>query len=142
MHFEDLSVGQTASMSKTITETDVVLFAGLTGDFNPLHVDKVAAAGSVFGERIAHGMLIASLLCPVLGLRLPGPGTIHLQQSLRFRRPVRIGDTNEAVVEIVELIDEKARVRLKTYCRNQEGEVVTLGEALVQVPRAEAPRGA
>ena len=132
--FERLAVGQTAEMAKTVTEADVVLFAGVTGDFNPVHVDAVAAERSRFGGRIAHGMLSAGLVSAVLAMRLPGPGTIYLSQSLRFTRPVRIGDTVTARVEIAELVPAKRRVRLATTCLNQRGETVLEGEAVVMVP--------
>lgn len=138
MRFEDLSVGQAAEFAKTITETDVVLFAGITGDLNPAHIDEVAAGHSRFGGRIAHGMLSAGLISAVLGTRLPGPGTIYLEQTLRFTRPVRIGDTVTARVEVAELIEKRRRVRLATTCRNQAGETVLEGEALVMVPAAES----
>ena len=132
--FERLAVGQTAEMAKTVTEADVVLFAGVTGDFNPVHVDAVAAERSRFGGRIAHGMLSAGLVSAVLAMRLPGPGTIYLSQSLRFTRPVRIGDTVTARVEIAELVPAKRRVRLLTTCLHQRGETVLEGEAVVMVP--------
>ena len=121
-------------MSKTVTDADVVLFAGVTGDFNPAHVDAVAAASGPFGGRIAHGMLTGGLISAVLAMRLPGPGTIYLSQSLRFLRPVRIGDTVTARVEVLETISEKRRVRLATTAANQNGEQVVEGEALVMVP--------
>ena len=138
MQFEDLIAGVTAEMSKTITETDVTLFAGITGDFNPVHVDAVAAARSRFGGRIAHGMLSAGLISAVLAMKLPGPGSIYLSQSLKFTRPVRIGDTVTAQVSVASVNTEKRRVTLTTVCRNQEGEMVLEGEALVLVP-LEAP---
>ena len=138
MDFAELRVGQTAQVSKTITEADVVLFAGITGDLNPVHVDQVAAERSPFGGRIAHGMLTASFISTVLGMRLPGPGTIYLSQSLRFLRPVRIGDTVTARVEVAELVPAKRRARLLTVCLNQQGETVVEGEAMVMLP-AEAP---
>lgn len=134
MRYEELRVGMRAELAKTITEADVVLFAGVTGDFNPMHVDAVAALASPFGGRIAHGMLTAALICPVLGMHLPGPGTIHLSQTLRFTQPVRIGDTVTARAEVVELLPERRRARLTTTCLNQAGEVVVEGEALVMVP--------
>lgn len=133
MHFEELAVGQSATFSKTVTEADVVQFAGITGDLNPLHIDAVAAAGSRFGGRIAHGMLSAGLISAVIGMKLPGSGTIYLEQSLRFRAPVRIGDTVTARVEVVELIAKRRRVRLRTICEVEGGEVVIEGEALVMV---------
>lgn len=134
MRFEELSVGQSAELAKTVTETDVVLFAGITGDFNPAHVNEVEAAGSRFGGRIAHGMLTAGLISAVLGTRLPGPGCIYVGQTLRFTRPVRIGDTVTARVEVASLESERRRVRLDTRCTNQEGAVVLEGEAEVLMP--------
>lgn len=131
--FEDLSVGQKASFGKTITEADVVLFAAVTGDTNPMHLNEEYAREGFFGERIAHGMLAAGLLTKVMGTQLPGPGTIYMSQSLRFRRPVRIGDTVTATVEITALNAEKHRVSLRTVCCVR-GEPVLEGEALVAVP--------
>jgi 3-hydroxybutyryl-CoA dehydratase len=131
--FEDLSVGQKASFGKTITEADIVLFAAVTGDTNPMHLNEEYAKTSIFGERIAHGMLAAGLITKVMGTQLPGPGTIYLSQSLRFRRPVRIGDTVTATVEIIGLVPEKHRVNLRTVCAVR-GEPVLEGEALVTVP--------
>lgn len=133
-----LEPGAAAEFSKTVTEADVVLFAGITGDFNPVHVDATAAAGSPFGERVAHGMLSAAFISTVLGTRLPGPGCIYLSQSLRFVRPVRIGDTVTARAEVAEVVARKRRVRLATLCRNQDGETVVEGEALVLVPEPPA----
>ena len=130
---DDLHVGQAAELAKTVTESDIVLFAGVTGDFNPVHVDAVAASRSVFGERIAHGMLSAGFISAVLGMRLPGTGSIYLSQSLRFTKPVRIGDTITARVEVLEVLATKRRVRLATSCRNQRGETVVEGEAVVMV---------
>lgn len=124
----------TAEFSKTVTEADVVMFAGVTGDFNPAHVDAVAAERGPFGGRIAHGMLSASFISTVLAMRLPGPGTIYLSQGLRFLRPVRIGDTVTAKVEVAETMAAKRRVRLATWVENQAGEKVVEGEALVMVP--------
>jgi 3-hydroxybutyryl-CoA dehydratase len=134
MTFEEIRVGQAAEFAKTITEADVVLFAGVTGDFNPLHVNQVAAEASRFGGRIAHGMLTASLISTVIGMHLPGPGCVYLGQTLRFARPVRIGDTITARAEVVELIAAKRRLRLATICTNQDGETVLDGEATVLVP--------
>jgi 3-hydroxybutyryl-CoA dehydratase len=133
MYSDEVVVGQTAEFRKTVTETDVVLFAGITGDLNPAHIDEVAASASRFGGRIAHGMLSASFISTVLGTRLPGPGTIYLEQSLRFTAPVRIGDTVTARVEVAELLP-KRRARLTTTVLNQKGEAVVEGEALVMVP--------
>src|SRR3954471_14315234 len=132
---DELSVGQVAELTKTVTESDIVLFAGVTGDFNPVHIDAKAAKKSVFGERIAHGMLSAGFISAVLGMRLPGAGSIYLSQTLRFTKPVRIGDTVTARVEVLEVLTAKRRVRLATSCRNQHGEVVVDGEAVVMLNR-------
>ena len=134
MTIHDIAVGQTAEFTKTVTETDVVLFAGITGDFNPAHVDEVEAAKGMFGGRIAHGLLSAGFISTVLAMRLPGPGTIYLSQNLRFVRPVRIGDTVTARVEVAEVIAPKRRVRLTTSVSNHHGETVIDGEATVMVP--------
>jgi len=136
-HVDQLHVGDSAEMAKTVTETDIALFAGVTGDFNPVHIDAVAAERSMFGGRVAHGMLSAGFISAVLGMRLPGPGSVYLSQSLRFTKPVRIGDTVTARVEVLEVIAAKRRVRLATTCRNQNGEVVVEGEAVVMVDRRE-----
>ena len=129
----ELQIGDSAEFTKTVTEVDLSLFTGISGDFNPYHVDEVAAASGRFGGRVVHGMLTSSFICTVLGMRLPGPGTIHLEQNLRFLAPVRPGDTITARVEVVELLP-KNRVRLKTECRSQDGTVVVDGEALVIAP--------
>jgi 3-hydroxybutyryl-CoA dehydratase len=130
---DGLQVGQAAEMAKTVTEADIALFAGVTGDFSPVHVDAVAASQSRFGERIAHGMLSAGFISAVIAMRLPGPGSIYLSQSLRFTKPVRIGDTVTTRVEVVEVMAPKRRLRLATVCRNQNGETVVEGEAVVMV---------
>ncbi|MBV8702116.1 MAG: MaoC family dehydratase [Acetobacteraceae bacterium] len=135
MTFDDLSVGQTASLGKTITEADILMFAAVSTDTNPVHIDAEAAKASMFKERIAHGMLSAGLISAVLGTRLPGPGTIYLGQTLRFRAPVRIGDTVTATVEITALDRDKQRATLKTTC-SVAGKPVIEGEAQVQLPRA------
>lgn len=136
MRFDELEVGQSAEWSKTVTEADVTLFAGITGDFNPAHVDQATAEKGRFGGRIAHGMLSAGLISACLAMRLPGPGTIYLKQTLRFTQPVRIGDTVTARVEVAELFAAKQRARLTTECTNQQGETVLSGEALVWLPDA------
>ncbi|MEO5580198.1 MAG: MaoC family dehydratase [Gemmatimonadaceae bacterium] len=133
MRLEDLAVGQTAEFGKTITEADVAMFAGVTGDFNPVHVNETVAQRSRFKGRIAHGMLSAGLISATIAGKLPGPGTIYLSQTLRFTAPVRIGDTVTASVSIVEIIAAKRRVRLATVCRNQDGATVLDGEATVLV---------
>ena len=131
--FEDLAIGQTASLGKTITEADILLFAAVSTDTNPVHINAEVAKASIFGERIAHGMLSAGLISAVLGTRLPGPGSIYMSQTLRFRGPVKIGATVTATVEITALNAEKKRATLTTIC-TVDGEVVIEGEALVQVP--------
>jgi 3-hydroxybutyryl-CoA dehydratase len=137
---EKLKVGDTAEFGKTISESDIYLYAGITGDFNPVHVNKAYAEGTFFKTRIAHGMLSAGLISAVLANQLPGPGTIYLKQELRFLAPVRMGDTITARVEVIELIPDKNRVRLKTVCSNQEGIIVLDGEALVSVPKSARTR--
>lgn len=133
-----LAVGQWAEMHKTVSENDVVGFASITGDFNPVHMDEAAAEKTIFGGRIAHGMLTAGFISACLAMQLPGPGSIYLSQSLSFKRPVRLGDTITTRVEIVEWNEGKRRARLSTKCRNQRDEVVIDGEALVMVPREES----
>lgn len=128
---EDLSIGEFATVSKTISETDIYLFAGITGDFNPAHVDEEYAKTTVFKRRIAHGMLTAGLISHILGMKLPGPGAIYLQQQVRFLAPVFVGDTITARAEVIEIISEKKRVRMRTTCTNQAGETVLDGEALM-----------
>lgn len=131
--FEDLSLGQTARFSKTITEADILMFAAVSGDTNPVHIDAEHAAGTMFKERIAHGMLSAGLISAVLGTRLPGPGTIYMGQTLKFRAPVKIGDTVTAVVEVTALDPAKRRATLSTTCL-VGGKPVIEGEATVMVP--------
>jgi 3-hydroxybutyryl-CoA dehydratase len=132
---DELSVGQSARFSKTITETDIYLYAGISGDFNPAHVNEQYAAETFFKTRIAHGMLTASFISTLIGTILPGPGSIYMRQELNFLAPVRIGDTVTAIAEVAEIIADKKRVRLKTWCINQEGTTVLDGEALVSPPR-------
>ncbi|SDF81868.1 3-hydroxybutyryl-CoA dehydratase [Thermoanaerobacter thermohydrosulfuricus] len=131
----ELKIGDKDYFEKTITETDVYLYAGITGDFNPAHINQVASEKTMFKGRIAHGMLTAGLISAVLGTKLPGPGTIYLGQELKFTKPVRIGDTIKAEVEVVEIIPEKNRVILKTICTNQNNEVVLEGMATVLAPK-------
>jgi 3-hydroxybutyryl-CoA dehydratase len=113
---EDLSVGMSAETAKTITDADIVLFAAVSTDVNAVHMDEDFAKTTMFGGRIAHGMLSASLISAVLGNRLPGPGTIYMNQSLRFRAPVRPGDTVHARVTVKEVIAEKSRIVVDTVC--------------------------
>ncbi len=134
MRFEELSVGQSAEMSHTVTDAMVRQFADVTGDHNPVHLDEAYATSTSFGGRIAHGMLTAGFVSACMATRLPGPGAIYLTQTLRFTRPVRLGDTVTVQVRIVELTEATRRVRLATTCRNQAGKVVLDGEATVLVP--------
>jgi 3-hydroxybutyryl-CoA dehydratase len=131
--FEDLQIGQTASLGKTITEADILLYAAVSTDTNPVHIDAEAAKQSIFGERIAHGMLSAGLISAVLGTRLPGAGTLYMRQSLRFTAPVKIGDTVKATATVTALSADKKRATLSTVCTVGD-EVVIDGEAYVQVP--------
>ena len=128
------TVGQSAEMTKIITEEDVFLFAGITGDRNPVHISKEFAAKTRFGERIAHGMLTAGLISAVFGMKLPGPGSLYVSQTLSFLGPVKIGDEITARAEVMEVISEK-RLKLKTQCINQRKEVVLEGEAIIVPPR-------
>lgn len=134
VYMEDIRVGMTDEYRKTLTETDVVLFAGLTGDNNPMHIDDEFACGTRFGGRIVHGLLTSSLLSSVIGMKLPGPGCIYMSQSLRFVKPVHIGDTVCARTTVVEVMAEKQRVRMATECIVR-GEKVLDGEAVVWVPK-------
>jgi len=133
MKFEEIEVGQSAEFTKSISDEDVMSFAKITGDFNPVHVDEVTASSSQFGGRIAHGMLTAGLISAALAGKLPGPGSVYLSQTLRFTGPVRIGDTVTATVQVIEIVAAKRRVKLSTVCSNQRGEKVIEGEALVMV---------
>lgn len=132
--FEDLSVGMREVYLKTVMDSDVIGFAQLSGDRNPIHLSEHFAARTRFGGRIAHGLYTASLISAILGMRLPGPGAVYLSQTLKFRAPVRIGDVIEVSVEVVELIEKGARARLHCEAR-VDAAVVLEGEALVMVPR-------
>jgi len=131
--FADLRIGMSATFAKTITEADIVLFAAVSGDNNALHINAEYAATTIFETRIAHGMLSASVISAAIANKLPGPGSIYLSQSLRFRAPVRAGDTVHAVVAVTELQFERSRVLLSTEC-TVRGVVVISGEALVLLP--------
>src|SRR5215831_13920120 len=135
LFFDDLKVGMTERLKKTIAASDVVGFAQLTGDRNPIHLSEHFAARTSFGGRIAHGLYTASLISAVLGTRLPGPGAIYISQTLNFRAPVRIGDTVEVTVTVAELVPERQRARLTCICKVDD-EIVLDGEALVKVPSA------
>jgi 3-hydroxybutyryl-CoA dehydratase len=134
---EELSVGQSASLTRTVAEADIVAFAQVTGDTNPVHLDAAYAATTSFGQRIAHGMLSAGYISAVLGTTLPGPGAIYLSQALKFKRPVKIGDDVTAQVTITEINEAKAQVTLSTVCA-VNGKTVVDGEAVVMVPRKAA----
>lgn len=132
---DELSIGDKASFQKTFTESDVYLFAGITGDINPAHINEIAASKTMFKGRVVHGMLTASLISAVLGVQLPGPGTVYLGQDIKFTSPVRFGDTILAEVEVIQIIKEKNIVKFNTICTNQDNVVVVKGQATVMPPR-------
>jgi 3-hydroxybutyryl-CoA dehydratase len=136
MTFNDLQIGQKASVQKTFTAADVTAFAGISLDVNPIHMSDKYAENSIFGKRIVHGILTSGLISAVLANKLPGPGTIYLGQELKFTKPVRIGDTITATATIIEMIVEKNIIKLETVCTNQDGDVVTKGVATVMPPKA------
>ena len=136
MTIQEMKIGDHASVTKTVSEKDVYLFAGITGDLNPAHTNEVAASKTMFKTRIAHGMLGAGFISAVLGMYLPGPGTIYMGQELKFTKPVHIGDTVTATATVEEIILEKNRVILDTTVVNQDGEVVIKGKATVMPPKA------
>ncbi len=135
---DEMAVGDWAEVAKTISESDVYTFAGVTGDFNPAHVNEHYASGTFFKRRIAHGMLSAGLISNVLGTHLPGPGAVYISQELTFTAPVYIGDTITARAEVKELLADKNRVILKTICTNQDGAVVIDGTALMSPMKKKA----
>lgn len=132
---DELEIGQSASFTKTVTEADCYNYAGVSGDFNPAHINEAYAEKTFFKSRIAHGMLSAGFISAVLGTKLPGPGTIYMSQDLKFLKPVYFGDTITAECTVDEIIKEKNRVVLKTVCTNQKGEIVIDGKALVMAPK-------
>ncbi len=134
--FHELQVGQAAHYGRTISEADIVLFAGVSGDDNPVHLNEIYASESMFKGRIAHGMLTASYISTVIGTRLPGPGTIYLGQNLKFLAPVRAGDTVTATVTIKAIDTAKRRLTLSTVCKVGDTDVVD-GEAIVMLPKPE-----
>jgi 3-hydroxybutyryl-CoA dehydratase len=134
---EDLSIGQTAERRRVVGEADIDAFAAVSGDTNPVHLDATYAAQTRFGGRIAHGMLAASWLSALLGTELPGPGAVYVSQTLRFRRPVRIGDDLVARVTVAAIDPERGRVTLDTVCL-VDGKSVVEGEAVVMVERRSA----
>lgn len=133
---DQLKIGDTALFAKTVSESDVYLFAGVTGDFNPAHINEEYAQKTFFKTRIAHGMLLAGFISTVIGNKLPGPGTIYVKQELNFLAPAHMGDTITAQVKVKEIVSEKNRVVLRTTCVNQDGATVIDGEALVSPPKA------
>jgi len=135
MDIKQFSVGQTASMSKTVSEYDIYTFAGVTGDFNPAHVNEAYAATTSFKKRIAHGMLSAGFVSAVLGTKLPGAGSIYAGQTMKFLAPVYIGDTITASVTVKEVIEERRRLILTTEVANQDGVTVFTGEATIFIPK-------
>lgn len=137
LYFEELSVGQSAEVTRVVGAADVEAFAHVSGDVNPVHLDDAYAKATSFGERIAHGMLSGAYISAVLGVKLPGPGAIYLSQSLRFRRPVRIGDPVTARVTVKSLDERRAHATLETVCQ-VNGKTVVEGEAVVMVPRRSA----
>lgn len=132
--FEDLSVGQEASLANTVSEGDINAFAEVSGDRNPVHLDAEYAGGTIFKERIAHGMLSAGYISAVFGMKLPGPGAIYISQTLNFKAPVKIGDTVVTSVKVVELIPEKKRAKFACVCTVNDKPVVE-GEAVLMVPK-------
>lgn len=138
MTVQDINVGDTASFTKSVTDYDVYSIAGITGDFNPAHINTIYASETPFKTRIAHGVLAVSLISGVLGTQLPGPGVIFISQVCDFKRPVYVGDTITAAVEVTKKDDARNRVWLRTYCTNQRGELVLDGEAEMRPARKEA----
>jgi len=133
--YEDIRIGQHAEYVRTVTSEDIEMFGQVSGDYNPLHFDEDWAKTTMFKGRIAHGILTATYVSTVIGMKLPGPGAIYMSQSMKFRRPVRIGDTITARVEVIGKNDEKELLMLKTVCINQEDKVVLDGDAVVTLMR-------
>jgi 3-hydroxybutyryl-CoA dehydratase len=131
--YEVIEIGETASISKMISEADIVNYAGIIGDFNPIHVNPEYAKTTMFGERIAHGMLTASFISTLVGCLIPGKNALYLSQEVKFVKAVKIGDTITATAEVIEKIDAKRRVIMKTTITNQHGEVVVAGKAVTMV---------
>jgi len=128
---DEITVGDSAEFTKTISESDIYLFAGVTGDLNPFHINEEYARQTYFKGRIAHGMLLAGFISNVVGCQLPGPGAIYVKQELKFTAPARIGDTITAKATVTEVVTDKNRVILQTTCTNQNGDVVLDGQAVV-----------
>ncbi len=136
--YEDIRIGQHAEYVRTVTSEDIEMFGQVSGDYNPLHFNEDWAKTTMFKGRIAHGILTATYVSTVIGMKLPGPGTIYISQSMKFRRPVRIGDKITARVEVIHKNDEKEFLTLKTVCLNQEDKVVLDGEAVVTMMRLDS----
>lgn len=136
--FDDIEIGQSVQMERRVQEHDLVRFAEVTGDNNPVHLDEAFAAKTSFGGRIAHGMLSAGYVSAVLGTKLPGPGAIYLSQTLNFKRPVRIGDVVVTRVEVLSKDEPKARITFATTCSVND-KLVLQGEAVVMAPRKQPP---
>ncbi len=134
----EIKLGDKATYTRTITDADVVMFGGVSGDMNPAHFNEIYCKDTMFKQRIAHGMLSASYISTVLGMQLPGPGTIYLSQEVKFTAPVKIGDTVTATVEVVEINIEKNKIELETICTNQDGQKVVVGKAKVMPPKEKA----
>jgi len=132
--YDEIEVGEKASFSKTITETDVALFAAITGDFNPVHMNEEFAKKTPFKKRIAHGGLPHGLIAPVWGTKLPGLGTIALEIKTRFKGPTFLGDTITATTEVIEKLEERKWIRMKLSWINQDGDLIGEGEGLVIPP--------
>ena len=132
---DEMVLGDCAEFSKTMSESDIYQFAGITGDLNPAHIDEEFAKKTFFKGRIAHGMLMAGFISTVVGTKLPGPGTIYVEQNLKFLAPVKIQDTITAKIKLSEIIKEKNRVKFYTTCTNQNGTVVVDGYAVVSPPK-------
>ncbi|MBP7249059.1 MAG: MaoC family dehydratase [Negativicutes bacterium] len=132
--FEEIQVGDSGQVTKTVTETDVILYAGITGDNNPVHINEIEAKASRFGQRLVHGMLTAGFISAVLGTCLPGKGAIYMGQTLKFLRPVHIGDTVTAIAEVIAKNEDKRQITMRTTVVNQDGKMVIDGEALAFLP--------
>lgn len=131
--YEEIEIGETASITKMISEADIINYAGIIGDFNPIHVNPEYAKTTVFGERIAHGMLTASFISTLVGCCIPGMNALYLSQEVKFVKPVKIGDTITATAEVCEKIDAKRRVIMTTTITNQRDEIVVIGKAVTMV---------
>ncbi len=132
-------IGEKTTLVRKISESDINMFADISGDYNPVHIDQEAAERSIFGKRIAHGMLVGSLISNAIGMKLPGPGTIYMEQDMKFLKPVYIGDTVTVEVEVAEIISvKKSILKLLTIVTNQQSEVVIDGFAVVKAPQEES----